>query len=152
MANCPGKLVAKCLCKLASCIKSIWHLVSPSYDSKVSIYTLNYLCTWLATLAMPSSWACLRQYFVTLLREALRLMLAMFTKFFVQCTVYSVKLYITIFNNYFWAIAYSRFHSIWKVPQNELIVTQILVIKAYQWRMWLYNYVLFNFSEEAYYL
>ena len=71
VVNCPGELVAKCLCKLASFIKSIWHLVSPSYDSKVSIYTLNYWCTWLATLAM-SLWAWFRQCFVTLLREALR--------------------------------------------------------------------------------
>ena len=53
-ANCPGELVAKCLCKLASSIKSIWHLVSPSYDSMVSIYKLNYWCTWLAMLVMSS--------------------------------------------------------------------------------------------------
>ena len=54
MFQAGGELVAKCLCKLASFIKSIWHLVSPSYDSKVSIYTLNYWCTWLTTLAMSS--------------------------------------------------------------------------------------------------
>ena len=62
VANCPRELVAKCLCNLASFIKSIWHLASPSYDSKVSIYTLNYWCTWLTMLAM-SLWAWLRQCF-----------------------------------------------------------------------------------------
>ena len=83
VANCPGKLVAKCLCKLASFIKSIWHLVSPSYDSKVSIYTG----------ALGSQhWRCLREHdFANASRhyyaKHFALMLAMFAKFFVQCTV-----------------------------------------------------------------
>ena len=42
VANYPGKLVTKCLHKLATLIKSIWHLVSPSYDSKVSIHKITY--------------------------------------------------------------------------------------------------------------
>ena len=80
--NCRGKLssklVAKYLCKLASFIKSIWHLVSPSYDSKISIYSLNYWCTWLTMLAMSS-----RHYYA----KHFALMLAIFAKFFVQCTI-----------------------------------------------------------------
>ena len=44
----------KCLLKLASFSESIWYLASPSYDSKVSIYTLTYWCTWFTMLAMFS--------------------------------------------------------------------------------------------------
>ena len=40
VVNYPGELVRKCLRKLAYLIESKWHLASPSYDIKVSIYKL----------------------------------------------------------------------------------------------------------------
>ena len=82
-----GELVAKCLCKMASFIKSIWHLISPSYDNKVSIYTLNYWCTWLQrwqNLCEHAFANASRHYYA----KHFALMLAMFAKFFVQCTVH----------------------------------------------------------------
>ena len=40
VVNYSGELVTKCLHKLAS----MWHWISPSYNTKVSIYRLTYWC------------------------------------------------------------------------------------------------------------
>ena len=37
VANYPGEVVTKCLRNLASLIKSIWHVTSPSYDNNAML-------------------------------------------------------------------------------------------------------------------
>ena len=118
VASYPGKLVVKCLCKLASLIKSICHLVSSSYDSKVSIYTYINLLVHLAW----QYFRCLREhgfinsslhYYV----KHFTLMLAMFTKLFVQCTVYHHE----IFNIVIYVI-FIKFINTYSMFVNILVV------------------------------
>ena len=94
--------------------------LSPSYDSKVSIYTLNYWCTWLTTLAM-ASWACLRQCFATLLRKALRTYARNVRKVFLcsvpykdphpRCIILHIAMYVAMSMLFEWNICAYRITS-----------------------------------------